>query len=384
MKSKALRTILIVVGVLGLLIILIWPATPLWARLGLKPVCIQNNQGKIKVVACPDTSPPKATATPIPLPTPGALGSIPVIVDDDGSPDGVIALLYFLRHPDYDVKAVTVSVGEAHPQLFADNLARLLAGLGRTDIPVGYGSDQPLAGTNAFPQPWRAASDDFWGVPLTGGGAPVEPQPGVPLMVSTLMNSDEQVLIFVSGTHTNLAEALRQEPAIAGHIRDVYIMGGSLDVPGNIESDWPEIHNRVAEWNIWVDPQAASEVFASGLPLHLVPLDATDQVTWSEADARTWQAYDNPESDLAAELVRTLLASWSTSKLYIWDLVAAVSATDGRLCPWTPLAVDVITAGGEEQGRTIVTSGPANIDACLDPDVAQIKLRVENIFNSDR
>ena len=72
------------------------------------------------------------------------------------------------------------------------------------------------------------------------------------------------------------------------------MMGGSIYVPGNIESDWPEIHNSVAEWNIWVDPLAANEVFASGLPLHLVPLDATDQVTWTEADARAWKRSGQP------------------------------------------------------------------------------------------
>ena len=80
---------------------------------------------------------------------------IPVIVDDDGSPDGMVALLYFLRNPLFDVRAVTISCGEAHPALFASHVLRLLAGLGRVDIPVGTGRDTPLAGNNVFPGPWR-------------------------------------------------------------------------------------------------------------------------------------------------------------------------------------------------------------------------------------
>jgi len=71
--------------------------------------------------------------------------------------------------------------------------------------------------------------------------------------VDTINNSSQPVLLFVSGTHTNLAEALQLDPKIEGNIRDVYIMGGSVYVAGNIKSDWPTIDNSVAEWNIWAD-----------------------------------------------------------------------------------------------------------------------------------
>jgi pyrimidine-specific ribonucleoside hydrolase len=380
MKRKAIRIALIVVGVLILFIILIWPMAPLWMHLGLKPVCIQDNQGKIRIVACPETPATRTEITPYPLPTLSAEGQIPVIMDDDGSPDGVMALLYFLRHPDYDVRAVTISEGEAHPELFARHIARLLSAFGYNDIPVGYGRETPLQGENAFPEPWRQASDAFWDVDLPPVSDITSLQSAPELLVETLLASAQPVLVFVSGTHTNLAEALRLEPAIAEHIRAVYMMGGSVEVPGNIESDWPEIHNRVAEWNIWVDPLAASEVFASGLPLHLVSLDATNQVTWGAADARTWKAYDNPESNLAGDLVNTLLKSWSTENLYIWDLVAAVSSTDPRLCSEVQLALEVVTSPGDEQGRIVMGDGPANAWVCLDPDARQIKARVDAVF----
>ena len=63
-----------------------------------------------------------------------------------------------------------------------------------------------------------------------------------------------------------------------------------------------------------------------------------------------------------------MLASWSTENLYIWDLVAAVTATDARLCPEVQLALEVVTTPGDEQGRLVVADGPANIWVCLDPD----------------
>ncbi len=381
MKKKIFRIVAIIVGVLVLLIILIWPAAPLWVRLGAKPVCIQEVQGKIKVVSCPDVLTPKTAVTPYPLPTPGSEGPVPVLFDDDGSPDGMIALLFFLSDPSFEVQAVTISQGEAHPELFAGHVSRILSAFDKSDIPVGYGRDTPLAGDNAFPEPWRDASDVFWNVQLPGAQNAAEPHPAAKLMVDTLMGATQPALVFVSGTHTDLAEALRLEPGIAAHIRGVYMMGGSIYVPGNIESDWPEIHNKVAEWNIWVDPQAASEVFASGLPLHLIPLDATNQVTWSGTDVKAWQVHTTPENTLAGDLVTSLLRSWSVDNIYIWDLVAAVSATDPRLCLETQLSLEVVTAPGLEQGRIAAGKGPANAWVCLNPDAAQIKARVRIIFN---
>ncbi len=275
MKRKGFRIFGIVLGVLVLLLIIIWPAAPLWARLGAKPVCIQGSWPHLRIVTClPQTTGP-SDVTPRPLPTLSGQAPIPVIVDDDGSPDGTVALLYFLRTPLFDVKAVTISCGEAHPELFAPHLQRLLAGLGRTDIPVGIGRPTPLKGNNAFPDPWRQASDDFWSITLPEAPPSRDLAPAAELIVETLRSSTQPVMVFVSGSHTNLAEALRLDPGIVKHVRDVYVMGGSIRVPGNIESDWPAIHNKVAEWNIWVDPTAADEVFASGLPLHLMPLDAT-------------------------------------------------------------------------------------------------------------
>jgi purine nucleosidase/pyrimidine-specific ribonucleoside hydrolase len=175
-------------------------------------------------------------------------------------------------------------------------------------------------------------------------------------------------MIFVSGTLTNLAEALRLDPGISGNILDVHIMGGSIDVPGNIASDWPEIDNQVAEWNIWVDPLAAEEVFASGLPLHLAPLDATNQVVWTRSDALSWAASGTPEGILAGDLLGWMLDSWDVTGAYIWDLVAAVNATDPGLCPEVPLALDVLVAPGPEQGRTAVVDGDPNVTVCLEPD----------------
>jgi len=373
MKRKIFTIFGIILGILALLIILIWPAAPLWARLGFEPFCIQGSWPHLQIVSCPQGVAAAPEVTPRPLPTLSGQTPIPVIVDDDGSPDGVIALLYFLRHPNFDVRAVTISCGEAHPELFAPHLLQLLAGLGRADIPVGVGRAMPLEGNNAFPDSWRQASDNFWGIAYPKGSVSKEADPAAELIVKTINNAAQPVLVFVSGNHTNLAEALRIDPGIAEHIRAVHIMGGSIYKPGNIKSDWPEIDNSVAEWNIWVDPVAADEVFASGLNLHLAPLDATNQITWTRSDVNKWAATGTPEGALAGDLLKWMLDSWSVKGVFIWDLVTAVNATDPALCPEVSLAVDILVAPGPDQGRTVITDQAPNTKVCLDPDPEQIK-----------
>jgi pyrimidine-specific ribonucleoside hydrolase len=373
MKRKRLLSAAIGLGILVFLFVLAVPAAPLWAQLGIEPICIRGNWPDLRVVSCLKPSTAPMVNAPLPLTTLSAQATIPIIVDDDGSPDGIIALLYFLRNPLFDVRAVTISCGEAHPEAFARHVKQLLAGLGRTGIPVGTGRATPLEGSNAFPEPWRESSDSFWGISFPQAPAPDQPIPAAELIAETLTSSSQPVMVFVSGNHTNLAEALRLEPGIVEHIRDIHIMGGSVNIPGNIENDWPAIRNSVAEWNIWVDPVAAGEVFASGLPLQLTPLDATNQVIWTESDAALWASSGAPESALAADLLQWMLQSWSQTGVYLWDLVTAVNATDPDLCPKVPFSLDVNVAPGPEQGRTVITGQPPNVMVCLEPDTEQIK-----------
>jgi pyrimidine-specific ribonucleoside hydrolase len=198
--------------------------------------------------------------------------------------------------------------------------------------------------------------------------------------VDTLSAAERPTAIFVSGPHTNLAEALRLAPEIREHILEIYVMGGSIYVPGNIASDWPEIANQAAEWNIWVDPVAAREVLAAELPLHVMPLDGTNQVLWNESDARAWASPGTPEGSLAADLLQMMQDSWSIKQVYIWDLAAAIAATDARLCPEVALGLDIEMEAGPEQGRTYVREGPANADVCLQPDPDQIRARATSIL----
>jgi pyrimidine-specific ribonucleoside hydrolase len=317
------------------------------------------------------------------------LGShLDVLWDSDGTLDGVIGLLYFLQHPNVSVKALTISCGEAHPDIYTPNLPRMLARLEREMIPVAAGRNTPLRGNNSFPEPWRAAIDSFLGIDLPEAHGSVHPLPAAQLIVEVLKESPTPTTLFVCGTHTNLAEALRSNPTIRDKIASVQMMGGALYVPGNIESEWPEVHNKVAEWNIWVDPIAASEVFNSGLPMFITPLDTTSRVVWTYDDADTWEATGTPEGKLAAEILRWYLDYLHyifPDGVYLWDLVAAVNVANPDLCQEEQVHIQVVTEPGDEEGRTVVVRDqPPNATAYLAPKADEIKCRVAQTLGLPR
>ena len=136
----------------------------------------------------------------------------------------------------------------------------------------------------------------------------------------------------------------------------------------------------MAEWNIWVDPVAADEVFSSGLRLHLAPLDATNKASWTQSDIVSWTGSGTPEGIIAGDLLKWMLDSWSSSGVYIWDLVAAIYATNPALCPEVSLSIEILVAPGPEQGRTIISNQPANTNVCLDPDKVQMKALAASIL----
>jgi len=320
--------------------------------------------------------------------TPGAVRDrdtvLPVIFDDDGSQDGTAALAYLLNHPNVSVKAITVSYGEAHPAVFVQHIARKLDELGIEGVPLGAGQDAPLAGNNAFPGWLRESSDNFGGLPIPNADQTYPVQDAAELIVATVNASPQPITLFLSGAQTNLASALRLDAGIAGNIAAVYIMGGAVYVAGNIRGAAPESDNEVADWNMHADPQAAKEVFASGLPLYLVPLDATNQVTLDAQDIQSWREGD-PIADFAFEIYERKLENFGGRNAETWDLMTAAIMVDPSLCGFAPLSLDVITVDGATSGQTVVDeNGAPNVEVCLSPHAGRIKDNFREVFSASQ
>jgi len=96
-------------------------------------------------------------------------------------------------------------------------------------------------------------------------------------------------------------------------------------------------------------------------------------MVWTQSGIPAWQASTSPEGVMASNLVEWMLNSWSPEGVYVWDLVAALQATNPALCTEAPLAIDIVTTPGPEQGRTVASEEKPNTEVCLNPDVGQMK-----------
>ena len=336
----------------------------------------------------PGSMPNSLTSTFIPFTTSTATNEasspaekVLVFYDDDGSRDGMAALLYLLSSPEISIEAITISYGEAHPELYIQHMGGVLDNFGIPDIPLGAGQDKPLAGGVPFPDWLRQLSDNFWDYPLPNAEKTFPFLNAPELMVSVINQASEPAAIFLSGTFTNLAQALHLDPSIINNISTVYFMGGAVYVPGNITNLVPDSNNQVAEWNILADPQAAKDVFESGLELYMVPLDATNKVILQQKDLLPWRQGDE-KANMVADLYDIMFNNYGFKTSEIFDLTAAVIMVRPDLCIFQPLHLDIITDDGPTLGQTLVVPDTEpNIHTCLEPNADQVKQNLNETFS---
>ena len=289
-----------------------------------------------------------------PPPVAKSADAIPVIFSHDGAPDDIATMVYLTNHPNVDLIAVIQSYGEQRPTRSLDEWQRFTYDvLEYNSVPIGVGAVRPLdPADNQFPETWRAGADDFWGVPLPVASSDHDHYDGVDLIIHLLAAAPEPVTLLITGAHTDLALALQQQPAIAENIAQVVVMGGAFNVPGNLGEASGHADNTVAEWNIFVDPLAAKQVFNTGIPITVVSLDGSDDLRISQADLERLSDSNAVGVDVLRALWERSLR-WSGGAFKIWDIVAAVALTNPEHFTWEYDALDVIAEPGPTHGQTI-------------------------------
>ena len=274
-----------------------------------------------------------------------------VVLDYSPTLSDAGALLYLASNPAVDLLAVTLpGTGEADCEPGTRITHSLLTVAGKGDVAVGCGRDTPLVGDRDWPNEWRAEAN-HWGDGILPS---VETEPvrdAEQLLVDTLSGATAPVTVVAVAPLTNLGAVLVDHPELASRIERIVIMGGAVDVPGNVE-DAP-----AAEWNLYVDPEAARRVFAAGVPVTLVPLDATNDVPWSDRLSARLASLDGAAAQTESRLTRS---RESLEGLYLWDELAAVVA----------VRPDVVTF----EQRTVAVDASGSIVA--DPDGATVEVGV--------
>ena len=218
-----------------------------------------------------------------------------IIIDTDPGQDDAVAILLALASPDeIDLLGITAVAGNVPLALTAKN-ARIVCELaGRTDIPVYAGCDRPLK------RPLITAEHVHG---KTGLDGPVLPDPEMPLadghavdfIIDTLRAHEPgTVTLCPLGPLTNIATAFQKAPDIAERVQEIVLMGGAYFEVGNI--------TPTAEFNIYVDPEAADIVFRSGVPIVVMPLDVTHKALVTRPRNDAFRALDKPVGIPVAEM----------------------------------------------------------------------------------
>jgi purine nucleosidase len=221
------------------------------------------------------------------------MAALTIIIDTDPGQDDAVAILLALASPEFEILGITAVAGNVPLALTEVNARKICELAGRPDIKVYSGADQPL-------QRVLVTAEHVHG--RTGLDGPDLPDPkmllqqqhAVDFIVETVMARDD-VILCVLGPMTNIALALRKEPRIAPRIKQIVAMGGGFFEGGNV--------TVAAEFNIYVDPQAARLVLKSGIPLTLIPLDCTHQALTTRARVEKFRAMRNGVGPAVAALL---------------------------------------------------------------------------------
>jgi purine nucleosidase len=220
-----------------------------------------------------------------------------IIIDTDPSPDDAVAILMALASPDeLEVLAITTVAGNVPVHLTTKNACKALDLAGRTDVKVFRGAAAPLV------RPLVTAEMVHGKTGFDGYELP-EPVKGpegafaADAIVDMVMSRPAQtVTMCCLAPLTNLALAMANEPQLARHLQEIVLMGGAFSEGGNI--------TPAAEFNIYVDPEAAARVFASGTPITMIPLDCTHQARTTQKRMAALRAVGTPVSEAFFHLLR--------------------------------------------------------------------------------
>jgi pyrimidine-specific ribonucleoside hydrolase len=295
-----------------------------------------------------------------------------VIVDTDAGADDLMAMAFLLSRGDVRVEAITVVNGVAHVKPGAQNILRLLALAGHSEIPVYVGRERPLSGSAEFPAAWREAADQLPGVVLPRAAGVVQGEPAAQFLARRFADTIDRVRLLALGPLTNIADALALAATSPKGVREMVIMGGAIGIPGNLSDGGPPPNgNTTAEWNMFIDPVAAERVFATGwkpaagastkkvqaLEIRLVPLDATNKVPIDSAVlARIEREARTPLARFVAQVLGTNRSLIEHGAYFAWDPLAAVALVHPKILRTRCVAVGV-AQDPSELGRTIDLQG---------------------------
>ena len=294
-----------------------------------------------------------------------------VILDVDTGTDDAVALMVAALSPDLELVGATTVNGNTAVHNCTENTLRVFDWIGLPGIPVHEGMSRPLARAQMTQlHPASRIHGDLLDLP-PAATARVQPGHAVDWLIDTLLASAGDITLVPVGPLTNIATAIQKEPRILEAIPQIVLMGGAHDHGNSTAS---------AEFNIWMDPEAARIVVNCGRPIRMIPLDATHRALVSLDDCRALRALGTPAGEAAARFTEKRIGAYdATQPMHragaapVHDALAVCSIIDPAVVTTHFIPVDVETGGELSVGRTVCdfrfrSGRPANVHFAMDAD----------------
>ncbi|UTH46872.1 nucleoside hydrolase [Loktanella salsilacus] len=216
-----------------------------------------------------------------------------IIIDTDPGQDDAVAILLALASPELEVLGITAVAGNV-PLALTQKNARIVCELaGRNDMAVYAGCEAPLVRKLVTAEHVHGKTG-LDGPQLADPVMPLQAEHAVDYIIDTLRSAPSGTITLCPlGPLTNIAQAFRKAPDIIERVQEIVLMGGAYFEVGNI--------TPAAEFNIYVDPEAAAEVFLAGVPLVVMPLDVTHKALTTQARVDAFRAMGTRVGDMVAE-----------------------------------------------------------------------------------
>ncbi len=271
-----------------------------------------------------------------------------VLIDCDPGTDDALAIMMALNSRDLDVAGLTTVAGNARIEDTTRNALSVLECIGRAETPVWQGSARPLKGSFRYGYDYHGEAG--MGMRLDAPRGSARAEPAFEAIGEIALASPGELTVIALGPLTNVALALQREPRLAEEVAEIVVMGGAVEVPGNV--------TERAEFNIYNDPAAAEVVLRSGARTTLVGLDVTMQAAFSRGEGLWVEG-----GSATARLARRILGGWfeghpDRDEYELHDPLAVAAVVDPSLLSYRQGAVSVEVGDEERLGKTTAVYGP--------------------------
>ncbi len=275
--------------------------------------------------------------------------ALPIIIDADPGQDDAVAILMALASPELDVVAITTVAGNVPQPQVTTNALAMCELAGRSDVPVHRGADAPIA-RELYTAEYVHGPTGIDGADLPAPTTSPADGHAVDVIIEACLEADDPITICPVGPLTNLATAIARQPSIVSAIREIALMGGGFFEGGNT--------TPVAEFNIFVDPDAASIVFNSGVPITMFPLDVTHQALVLPEDLKRFRELGTPAGDAVGGMLdyyeKHDVEMYGMEGAPLHDPCVIAYLLDKQLFGGKPCRVDVETESELTMGQTVV------------------------------